>query len=159
MDLRRLRLGEWVAAVGGVGLAASLFLPWYEPTVGVDLEHDIGPELTGFESFSVLDLYLVIVALLPLALALLQATRRSPTLPVGAAVLTVLVGAVATLLVSYRIVNQPGPNEFVEVRPWAWLGLLATVAIAVGGWESLRNEHVRGAETGPEPELRPAPDA
>jgi hypothetical protein len=160
MDLKRLRLGEWVAAVGGVGLFASLFASWYGTSIPVgETAIDLTAGFSAWQSFDVLDIVLVLVAALAVALAVLQATQRSPTLPVGAGVLTVLAGAVAALLIAYRIVNQPGPNEFFEVREGAWLGLIAAVAIAVGGWESLRNEHVRGAAVGPEPELRPAPDA
>jgi hypothetical protein len=153
MDLRRLRHGEWIAAAGGVVLVVSLFLDWYREFVGVDLAVD----LTGFESFDVLDVVLVLIAALAIALAVLQGTRDSPAIPVGAGVLTVVFGALGVLLVAYRIVNQPGPNELIEVRAGAWVGLLATLAIAVGGWESIRDERVRGLPPGPEPELRPTP--
>ena len=37
------------------------------------------------------------------------------------------------------------------------IALLAAIAIAVGGWESIRDERVRGQPPGPEPELRPTP--
>jgi hypothetical protein len=87
----------------------------------------------------------------------LQATQRSPALPVGAAVLTTVLGAVAVLLVAYRIVNQPGDNEFIAVQPWAWVGLAAATLLTAGAWLSLRAERVRGLPPGPEPELRPPP--
>jgi hypothetical protein len=59
--------------------------------------------------------------------------------------------------VLYRLINQPGPNEFIDVRWGAWLGLASTLAIAAGGWRSLATERVRGLPPGPEPELRPPP--
>jgi hypothetical protein len=34
MDLRRLRAGEWIVAVSGAALLASLFLPWYGRDAG-----------------------------------------------------------------------------------------------------------------------------
>jgi hypothetical protein len=43
------------------------------------------------------------------------------------------------------------------VRPGAWLGLAATLAVTAGGWLSMAAEYVRGLPPGPEPELRPAP--
>jgi hypothetical protein len=154
--MSRLRIGEWVAAGGGVALLVSLGLEWYWVTTGVDPDFALsGP--TGFESFSVLDLYLALVAASAIALAVLQVTQRSPALPVGAGVFTAVAGAIAVVLVAYRIVNQPGDNEFVEVRIGAWLGLAATLAIAAGGWASLRDESARGIPPGPEPELRPPP--
>jgi hypothetical protein len=159
VDLTRLRLGEWIAAAGGVALFATLFASWYGLSVQVgEAGLALSRGFSAWEAFDVLDIVLVLVAALAVALAALQATQRSPTLPVGAGVLTAPAGAIAALLIVYRIINQPGPNEFVEVREGAWLGLIAAVAIAMGGWESIRNERAP-AESGPEPELRPAPPA
>ena len=148
--MRRLRLGEWLAVLAGVGLIASLSLDWY----GLR-----GREaaLSGWAAFDVIDVLLVLVAGVAIALAVAQVTRDRPALPVGAAVLTVTLGLLAIVLVLYRIVNEPGPDEFVDVRAGAYVGLLATAAIVAGGWLSLADEHVPGLPPGPEPELRPAP--
>ena len=57
----------------------------------------------------------------------------------------------------YRILNQPGPNEFVEVKLPAFLGFLCVLAIAAGGWRSMRDEQWQDA---PVPtDVRPAPPA
>jgi hypothetical protein len=148
--MRRLRVGEWLAALAGVGLIASLSLDWY----GVR-----GREaaLSGWAAFDVIDVLLALVAGVAIALAVAQVARDRPALPVGAAVVTVTFGLLAILLVLYRIVNEPGPDEFVELRAGAYVGLLAAAAIVAGGWLSLADEHVPGLPPGPEPELRPAP--
>jgi hypothetical protein len=156
VDVRRLRLGEWVAAAGGVVLFASLFLDWYAVTVDFE-ELSLSAGFNAWESFDVIDVVLALVAVLAVGLAVLQATHSSPALPVGAGVLTTVAGVLAVLLVLYRIINQPGDNEFVEVRAGAWVGLAATFFITAGGWESIRQENVRAAPPGPEPELRPPP--
>ena len=78
-----------------------------------------------WQAFSVLDVVLALLALVPLALVVLQATRESPSLPVAFSVLTTVAGALATLLILYRILNQPGPNDRVEVELGAWIGLAA----------------------------------
>jgi len=148
--VRRLRLGEWIAALAGVGLIVSLTLDWYGA-------RGRATGISGFATFDVIDLPLVLVAAVGIALAIIQATRDAPALPVAAAVLTVTAGILGTLLVLYRIVNEPGPDDLVEVRSGAYLGLLATAALTAGGWLSLADEHVRGVPPGPEPELRPAP--
>jgi hypothetical protein len=148
--MRRLRLGEWLAALAGIGLIVSLGLDWY----GVR-GRETG--ISGFAAFDVIDILLVLVAAMGIALAIAQATQDRPALPVAAAVLTVPVGILGTLLVLYRIVNEPGPDELLDVRAGAYLGLLATAALTAGGWLSLADEHVRGVPPGPEPELRPAP--
>ena len=98
-----------------------------------------------------------LAALIAIGLAVITATRRSPTLPVAASVITATTGILATLLVLYRILNQPGPNEFIEVKLPAFLGFLCVLAIAAGGWRSMRDE---SWEDAPVPtDVRPAPPA
>jgi carbon starvation protein CstA len=145
----RLRDGEWIAGAGGVALLAAMFLHWYGLAVG-------RAEATAWQAFGVLDVVLALLALLPLALVLTQATRPSPSIPVMFSVLTTIGGALATLLILYRIANQPGPNELVDVQVGAWLGLLAALVVAAGGWRSMRVEPIPGAPTPPIEDL-PAP--
>jgi carbon starvation protein CstA len=145
MRIGRLRDGEWIAGVGGLALLASLFLGWYSGA-------------SAWQAFSVLDVVLALLALVPLALVVLQATRESPSLPVAFSVLTTLAGALATLLILYRILNQPGPNDRVAVELGAWIGLAAAAIAAVGGWRSLREEEIPGLPLPPVEELPvPAP--
>jgi hypothetical protein len=140
--LRRLRLGEWLAGTGGVLTVVSLLLPWYEGA-------------SGYEALTVIDVLLTLIALLALSLPVLQATRDSPALPVGAGVLTAVWGIVAILLVVFRLIDAPFAGA--EVRAGAWLGLLAAAAIEVGGWWSLDREYVEALPPDPEPELRHTP--
>jgi hypothetical protein len=142
VDLRRLRFGEWLAVAGGIALIVSLFLPWYD-------------SLTGYEAMSVIDILLTLVALLAIWLGVAQATQEVPAKPVAAGVMSVVFGALAVLLVAFRLIDAPADG--LEVRPAAWLGLVATLAITVGGWRSLAAEYVRGLPPDREPELRPTP--
>jgi hypothetical protein len=142
VDLRRLRAAEWLAFAGGVLLIVSLFLPWYG-------------DVSGLEALSVIDILLVLVAAVAIALAVLQATQTIQALPVAFGVLTVTTGTLGVLLVLFRLIDSPG--EVGGVASGAWLGLAAAVALTVGGWRSLANEHVPHLPPGPEPELRPAP--
>jgi hypothetical protein len=157
--MRRLRDGEWIAGAGGVALIASLFLHWY------GLAGELGPlaeaagvsvEATGWQAFGVLDVVLLLLALVPLALVVLQATRTAPSIPVAFSTLTVLAGALATLLVLIRLIDQPGPNELVGVEAGAWLGLVAAIVTTAGGWRSLRTEDIPGVPL-PPVEQQPAP--
>jgi hypothetical protein len=145
VDLRRLRAGEWLAAVAGIALIASLLLPWYE---GAD-------PLTGYEALSVIDILLTLLALLALALPVLQATQDAPNKPVGTAVLTIVFGALGTLLVVFRLIDSPADG--LEVRAGAWIALAATILITVAAWRSLAAEYVRGLPPDLEPELRATP--
>jgi carbon starvation protein CstA len=147
----RLRDGELIAGAGGLALLAAMFLHWY----GIDVRIVVSEE-TAWQAFGVLDVVLALLALVPLALVFFQATRRSPAIPVAFSVLTALAGAIAVLLILYRIVNQPGPNDEVDVQAGAWLGLLAALVVAGGGWRSIHVEPVPGTPLPPVEDL-PAP--
>ena len=149
MEMSRLRHGELIAGAAGVVLLVVMYLDWYA-VVGFG-----EVSANAWQAFSVTDLILALTAIAGIAMAVLTASRRSPALPVAASVVTTALGALATLLVLYRILNQPGPNDFVEVKLGAFLGSLSVLAIAVGGFRSLRDEEGEGA---PMPtDVRPTP--
>ena len=128
--MRRVRIGEIVAGVAGAVLLLSLFLEWY--TVRGRAEG-----LTAWGAFAFVDLLVCLVALLGIALAVSQVAGRGPALPVAIGVITATLGLAATLLVLYRILNQPGPNDAIGVGAGAWIGLaacLGVVARARGRW-------------------------
>jgi hypothetical protein len=158
VELNRLRRGDVVAAFGGVALLIVMFLDWYgaggrATFQGQDIQISLG--FNAWEAFSVTDLILALTAVSAIGLAVVTASRRSPALPVAASVITATLGALATLLVFYRILNQPGPNEFFEVKIGAFLGFLSVLAVAVGGYLSLRDEDWEDA---PVPtDVRPTP--
>ena len=115
-------------------------------------------EATGWQAFGILDVVLVLLALVPVVLAVTQATRTSPAIPVFFSSMTLLAGLLAALLILIRIIFQPGPNELVSVQPGAWLGFAAALVVALGGWRSVRVEAMPAI---PEPPVRrmatPAP--
>jgi len=113
--MRRVRTGEIVAGVAGAVLLLSTFLEWY--TVRGRAEG-----LTAWSAFSFVDLLVALVAVLGITLAASQVIGRGPALPVAIGVITTTLALAATLLVLYRILNQPGPNDVIGVAAGAWLG-------------------------------------
>jgi hypothetical protein len=151
MELSRLRQSDLIAGLGGVALLITMFLDWYSLSLG----GFVSVGVNAWEAFSITDLILALAALSGIAVAALTASRRSPALPVAAGVISTTLGAFATLLVLYRILNQPGPNEFVNVEFGAFLGLLSALAVAVGGFRAIRDEE--GEDTPTPTDVRPAP--
>jgi len=149
--MRRVRTGEIVAGVAGAVLLLSTFLEWY--TVRGRAEG-----LTAWGAFSVVDLLVALVALLGIGLAASQVIGRGPALPVAIGVITTTLGLAATLLVLYRILNQPGPNDVIGVGLGAWVGLAASLGVFLGAWLSLSDERSRPVDPlPPVPERRPTP--
>jgi hypothetical protein len=144
----KLRPGDVLAGAGSVLLLGATFLRWYSDS----------ESLSAWAAFGVVDVILAAVVVLGLALAASQLAAHGPAVPVGLAVLTATVGTIAALLVLYRILNQPGPNDVVRVCAGAWLGLAAVAAVTAGAWWALDDERPRPADPPPpEVERRPAP--
>jgi hypothetical protein len=149
--MRRVRSGDLIAGAGAAVLLLAMFLDWYTPRGGAE-------GLNAWRAFSVLDLLLALTIALGLALAILQLVGRGPALPVAIGVLTATLGLVSTVLVAYRLLNQPGPNDLVSVSIGGWLGLVSVAVLTLGAWRSLSDERARPVDPpAPEPERRPTP--
>jgi hypothetical protein len=149
--MRRVRTGEIVCGAAGIVLLASMFLGWYSVSGRDD-------SLTAWGAFSVVDVLIAIVALLGIALALSEVVGRGPALPVALGVVTTTLSLAGTLLLAYRILNQPGPNDLIGVEAGAYVGLLATLGVFLGAWLSLSDERPRPVDPPPpEPQRRPTP--
>jgi hypothetical protein len=127
MDLRRLRVGEWIVGASGVLLLVALFLPWYGD-----------PSSNAWESFTVLDVILALLALAAISVPVVTAAQRVPALPLAVESLTALFGLLGLILVLIRLVNLPGEADSREIG--LWLGLAATLGIFAGGLIGMRDE-------------------
>jgi hypothetical protein len=144
-DPKRLRLGEQIAAGAAVLLFIVLFLSWYGVAVPDEVAafakaQGISTTVSAWTAFDFLDIVLLLIILVTLAFVVLSMSETGPALPVAASVIVTLLGALATILIFYRILNQPGPNDVVEVKYGAWLGLLLALAITAGGFLAMRDE-------------------
>jgi hypothetical protein len=111
-------------------MLVSLFLPWYEAD---------GRSLTAWESMAVDDVILAVTAVLAIVAAFVVAFPRIASLSVASTSLAVLPAAVGLVVTLYRLVS-PAPPFDVSLGVGAWLGLAATLAIAVGGWKGASDE-------------------
>src|ERR1700751_1399151 len=143
----RLRRGVIVAGVAAVVLLASMFvLPWYgykgelaplAAKLGVKTSRD------AWHSLSTTRWLLLLTIAAALALVYLQGTRRAPALPAAFSVFVWLLGGLTVLALIYRVlINVPGPNDVVSRDAGAYIGLLASIAIAGAGYRSLREEGI-----------------
>ena len=149
--MRALRPGDLLTAAGSAALLIASFLPWYEPRGRTET-------VNAWQAFSVTDVLLAAVVLLGLALAVSQVALRGPGLPVGVAVITAAVSIAGVLVIAFRLLDQPGPNDVIELRAGAWIGLAAALATAAGAWMSLADERPRPSDPpAPAVERRPAP--
>jgi hypothetical protein len=155
MDLRRLRTGEWLAAVSGVALLVSLFLPWYGTgrqqgsVCIVNYADTIAGgtvacgDVTGWESLTAIDVLLAFVAASGVLLAIVTATQAVPAVPIALSALISLFGSLGVILVLVRALDLP---DWAGGREWGlWLGLAGAVGIVAGALLSMREEIRPGA--------------
>jgi hypothetical protein len=139
----RSRYGLMVSACGALLLIAAVFLPWYEVALAshTSASAAAGHQLGLISAHRALrDVNVLLLALAALAIldALAPLARGSVgPLPGGAGGSVVLLGSVAAALVLYRMLVPPAnviaAAELSSLREGAWLALLGSLAIALGG--------------------------
>src|SRR3954468_2062437 len=167
MDFSKLRTGELIAGACGVLLLIVMFFSWYGVggAAGSILSAaNIDTTVNAWKAFDFIDILLFVTALVAIGAAVLAASGRSVALPVAASVVVTVLGIIVTLLVLYRIVNQPGPNDVVDVKFGAYLGFLICLGIAGGGLPAMADEGTSlgdaargGSGSGPATPAQPAP--
>ena len=140
LDAGRLHLGEVIAGGGAILLLVALFvLPWYSV-------HPAAPatsasvSLDGWNSLSTGRWILVVTSIVAIALVLVTAMRRSPAVPVAFSVFTSVIGAIACVLVLYRIVDPPTLGIGQTTQAGIYVALAGALAVAYGGYRSMRTE-------------------
>lgn len=132
MEVSRLSFGEMVAGASGLALLIFMFFPWYAEDAG------LGPQnLSAWSAFAFIDLLLFLAAALAIGLAVARAAGVVPRdFPTPPATILAAAGALAALLVLYRILDLPSPgiaDADLARKAGAYLGLIASLGIAFGG--------------------------
>ncbi len=154
MDTSRLTTGDIIAGVGGIVLLISLFLPWYGASVEA-AGFSASESGSGWEAMSFIDILLFVIALVAIAVVAARATGQLPA-EVPAAVVLLGLGALAVLLVLYRIIDIPVEGDIPDEvdlsrKIGVFVALIGAAAVAYGGWR--RNTETPG--TGPAEPARP----
>jgi hypothetical protein len=144
LDPRRLRAGEVIAGASAALLLIFMFaVKWY--AVSGRLSETLGRGLhepttfDGWNGLHTLRWLLLVTIVAALALTYFQAACRGPAIPVMLSLIVSVLGLVSAIALIYRVlVNTPAPT--LDQRAGAYLGLVATIGIAYGGYKSMREE-------------------
>jgi len=187
MQLSRLRAGEALALIGSIALFCLLFATWAQPESSLlpNNFQDVSQAAAGARGSVVggfvdryaetgwgalgwfLVLMLCLTMLAAVSLAVLTITEReTPVLGVVAEVWTFALALISSIVVLIRLtLAQPGldlgfADSQVDVRPIAWLGLLALVVTGLGAWIAMADERTESRHSpAPDVPVRPAPPA
>jgi len=152
MDFTRLNQGEKVAGASGVLLILIMFIfKWFglKASVGVTGISVVNAEVTrnAWGSYGFIDIVLFITALAAIGLALLAASEGDVGLPVAASAIVAGLGILSVIVVIISIISPPDFGVDVSGvgidhtrKLGVWLGLIASAAVAVGGYLAMQEE-------------------
>ena len=147
MDVNRLNTGEKLAGVSGVVLLLVMFIfDWFSLKDAPD-----AGGLNAWESFSFIDIILFLAVVSGIALAAVKAMDGARgDLPLSS--ITAGIGGLAALLVLFRILFTPEIDVLgVELETsrsiGLFLGFLATLGIAAGGYMAMQEEGTTFGDT------------
>jgi uncharacterized membrane protein YhaH (DUF805 family) len=157
MDLDRLSTGEKIAGVSAVLLLVFMFFDWFTAEVSVSGGGFIGSASAGgnaWDAMEVIPIFLLLAVLAGVGVAVIRLSDAvfEPAISVNAVV--AVTGAVAAILILYRIVDPPGGGSLggvsVDVSPAVgiFLGLVAAAGIAYGGYRAMDEEGASFGEIG-----------
>ena len=144
MDTTRVSLGEMLAAVGGLVLLVCMFLPWFDGSLSRAGSPTVSEVATGWEGFGgVFDVLIVVLALVPVAIAVRRAGAEAlPPLPLEQGALVLGAGALLVVIVAGRLIDPPdlldvpipGLDMDTARKPGAFMALASAAAVAFGGY-------------------------
>jgi hypothetical protein len=117
-----------IAAGGGLLLFISLFLSW----LGADGLDD----LSAWEFFDIVDLALALMALIAVAIGVMLFTGNTTNLPASPGSIVKTVALISLAIVAAFVLDPIDfSGEGVDTKIGAWLGLVATIVMLVGGMQ------------------------
>jgi prepilin signal peptidase PulO-like enzyme (type II secretory pathway) len=129
-DMSRLRRGELLAGASAVLLLVFLLAGnWYGSGAHVQ---------TGWQALTVQRWLMAVTILAAFVLVIVQTTRRTPAIPVTMSMIVTVLGLITVLALIYRVLVDMPAHQQVG----AYLGLLSALALAYGGFLSLRQEGI-----------------
>jgi hypothetical protein len=160
--LRALDPDQRLAGLAALGLAATLFLPWYEKNVALRGAL-VSESLSAFGVFSFVEAAVLLVALAVLVLLFARGERRGFHLPGGDGTVILGAGLWAAVLLLWRVFDRPdveGLGATVGITWGFFFAFLAASALAAAGWRirvAGRPEPPNPTADAPVPEAMPEP--
>lgn len=149
MDTARLQRNEYIAMVGGLLLAISLFIKWYEArpeNANANIDGRRGT-LSGWQVHDLMRWLLLAAAVAPFILAYIIATDKQLSWARGE--MTAVVGIAAFGLILYSgVIDRPGePSGEIELEIGWYGALLGSILMIVGA--AMRSSDVERARKPP----------
>jgi hypothetical protein len=137
VDFSRLGTGYRIMVGAAVLLFIDMFLGWYEPG---GVLGDLNIDANAWEIFDITDILMLLTIILAIGAAVLHLRNLDGATPIPPPMAVVAVGAYTTLVILYRIINQPGENSLIDVKFGAYLGLVLCALVTFGAFKALTED-------------------
>ena len=142
----RIHTGELISAASALLLVPIMFaLEWYG-VVGLPRARRSGITTAenAWRALTMVRWLMLLTIVVALGSVVLHATQRSHGAKTDTSVVVAVLGTLTAVLLGYRVlIELPNVNSVVDVKIGAFLGLFSAVGIALGGYESMREERAR----------------
>lgn len=161
----RLSTGEKIAGGSAVLLFIFMFFDWFKVEVsGGEGLFSLSVGGSAWEAFSYIDLFLLLTIIVAVAVAVIRLSDALVEPPVSLNAVAAVLGGISVLLILYRIIDPPGDTgglSGVSIDPalGAFLGLIAAVGIAYGGYRAMQEEGATFGDIGDRFSSRGGPGA
>jgi uncharacterized membrane protein YhaH (DUF805 family) len=149
MEVDRLSTGEKISAVSAILLFILMFFDWFGAKVsGVSgFSQAVEGGGSAWDALEVIPIFLMAAIIAAVAVAVIRLTDADVEPPFSLNALVAALGALAFILILYRIVNPPGESGSVAgvsiditLKFWIFVSLAAAAGIAYGGYSAMREE-------------------
>jgi hypothetical protein len=141
----RVHHGELTSATGALALLALLFLTKWYGVAGVPDPSAARPAIStavnGFNGLGLVRWVVVATICAAFGSVALHASQRSHGNRTDTSRVILTLGALTSVLLIYRVlIELPASSKVIDQKLGAFLGLLCALGIALGGWESVREQ-------------------
>lgn len=153
LALLRGRTGEVGAAAAAVALLAVMVLTSWYGVAGVPDPSYARPAVStvesGWDGLSDVRWVIVATAVAAVGSLLLHASQREHGVETDTGRVVAVLGSLSAVLLAYRVlVSLPGGGKVLDQKLGGLIGLALALAIAWGGWETIREQRARAAAGG-----------
>ena len=148
MDVDKLNIGERIAAVSAILLFIFMFFDWFGVEVsGGGFSGSVpGAGGSAWEALDFIPIVLVVTVVVALINAALRLSDSPYEPPISLNIAVAVLGGISALLVLFRIIDPPSFGDISglsvdgTVEFGIFLGLLAAIGIAYGGYRGMQEE-------------------
>jgi hypothetical protein len=155
VDASKLSRGEKISAASAVLLFVCMFLDWFGARVSGVSGFSGSVESAGgsaWDTLEVIPIFLMLAIVLAIGVAVVRLTDADLELSISLNAIVAAGGALAVLLILYRIFDPPGfglagVGVDTTLRLGIFLSLVAAAGIAYGGYSAMRREGLTFGDT------------